>query len=202
MTDSIDSAASALKAGELVVFPTETFYAIGADPAQPKALDRLLRVKGREPDKPIALIAANSDAAFSLAREIPLGARLLAERFWPGPLTLVLPARPGLNESLVGPSGGVGVRVSSEPIAVRLAAAAGGLITATSANLSGQPAARTVAQARQSFGGTINVYIDGGLLGANAPSTILEFAPDGSWRLLRRGAVDENQIADALRLSR
>jgi L-threonylcarbamoyladenylate synthase len=202
MTDSIVRATAALRAGELIVFPTETFYAIGADPIQAKALDHLLKVKGRDPDKPIALIAASKDAALSVAREIPAQARLLAEKFWPGPLTLVLPARAGLSESLVGPSGGVGVRVSSEPIATQLAAAIGGLITATSANLSGQPPARTLAQARQSLGESVSVYIDGGFLGASAPSTVVEFAQDGAWHILRPGAVGENEIAAALQISR
>jgi L-threonylcarbamoyladenylate synthase len=195
---SVAEAAAALRAGELVVFPTETFYAIGADPMQANALTSILQVKGREPDKTIALIAANAASAFAIAREIPTQARLLAERFWPGPLTLVLPARQDLNETLIGPGGGIGVRVSPHPTAYVLALAAGGLLTATSANLSGEPPARTLMQAREALGARIKVYLDGGTLGSDAPSTVVDFSADGGFRILRAGVIDHNAIAAAL----
>jgi L-threonylcarbamoyladenylate synthase len=121
--EELAEAAAALRAGKLVVFPTETFYALGADPRQPEALAAIVRVKGREPDKPIALIAADNASAFSISRETPAAASFLAQAFWPGPLTLVLPARHRLNEVLIGPGGGVGVRISPHPIARALAAA-------------------------------------------------------------------------------
>jgi L-threonylcarbamoyladenylate synthase len=199
LAGDVADAAAALRAGELVVFPTETFYAIGADPMQPKALAAILQVKGRERDKPIALIAADAVSAFAIAREIPANARLLAETFWPGALTVVLPARQGLNEALTGPSGGIGVRVSPHPTARALAVAAGGLLTATSANLSGEPPARTLMQARQSLGARISVYLDGGTLSSDAPSTVVEFDEDGCFRILRAGIIDRNAIAAALR---
>jgi L-threonylcarbamoyladenylate synthase len=166
---------------------------------QPEALTALLDVKGREPDKPIALIAADQESAFALTREIPAGARLLAETFWPGPLTLVLPARAGLNQALIGPNGGIGVRVSPHPTARDLAARAGGLLTATSANLSGQPPACTLTEARQSLGARIATYLDGGTLTGKAPSTVVEFGKDGSYRILRLGAITDNTLAAALR---
>jgi L-threonylcarbamoyladenylate synthase len=195
---ALADAAAALRAGELVVFPTETFYAIGADPMQPAALTAIFRVKGREPDKPIALIAADTVSAFAIARKIPAEARLLAEAFWPGPLTIALPAREGLNPALVGSGGGIGVRVSPHPTAHALAAAAGGLLTATSANLSGQPPARTLIHARQSLGARISVYVDGGALSSDQPSTIVEFAEDGGFRILRTGVIDHSAIDTAL----
>jgi L-threonylcarbamoyladenylate synthase len=191
-------AAAALRAGQLVVFPTETFYAIGADPMQPEALTAIARAKGREPDKPIALIAADLDRAFSIARVIPANARLMAEAFWPGPLTVVLPSRAGLHESLLGPSGGIGVRVSPHPTARALAAAVGGLITATSANLSGEPPARTLTQARHALGVRISVYLDGGALTSDAPSTVVEFDRDGEWRVVRTGVIGSDALAAAL----
>jgi L-threonylcarbamoyladenylate synthase len=202
LPEEIADAAAALRNGELVVFPTETFYAIGADPMQPKALAAVARVKGRDPGQPIALIAADAFSAFGLARQIPADARWLAKTFWPGPLTVVLPARERLNEALLGPSGGVGVRVSPHPLAHALARAAGGLLTATSANLSGEPPARTVMQARQSLGARIIVYIDGGELNRDAPSTVVEFGEDGCFRILRAGVIDSIAIAAALRSRR
>ncbi|MBV8774107.1 MAG: threonylcarbamoyl-AMP synthase [Deltaproteobacteria bacterium] len=198
-SDDVANAATALRASQLVVFPTETFYAIGADPMQSQALAALAAVKGRESDKPIALIAATRESAFAIAREVPAGALLLAETFWPGPLTLVLPARSGLNRLLIGPDGGIGVRVSPHPIAGELASAAGGLLTATSANLSGQPPARTLAEARQALGGRISVFIDGGVLSSNAPSTVVEFTQQGTYRIVRPGAIDHNSLTAALR---
>jgi L-threonylcarbamoyladenylate synthase len=196
---AVADALAALRAGALVVFPTETFYAIGADPMQSDALAAIAGVKGREPDKPIALIASDTVSAFAIAREIPADARLLAETFWPGPLTVVLPARSGLNDALIGPSGGIGVRVSPHPTARALAEAIGGLLTATSANLSGQPPARTLMEARQSLGARISVYLDGGALHSGAPSTVVEFGEDGSFRIVRPGAIDHKAIAAALR---
>ena len=195
-------AAAALRAGELVVFPTETFYAIGADPMQPNALAAILQVKGREPDKPIALTAADTVSAFGVARAVPAAARWLAETFWPGPLTVVLPARQGLDEALIGPSGGIGVRVSPHPTARALAAAVGGLLTATSANLSGEPPARTLMQARLSLGARISVYVDGGVLSSDAPSTVVEFGENGDFRILRSGVISRETIAAALRSRR
>jgi L-threonylcarbamoyladenylate synthase len=197
LPSNFGDAVAALRAGELVVFPTETFYGIGADPMQPSALDRIFEVKGRQPDKPIALIAADIVSALALAREIPNGVRLLAEAFWPGPLTLVLPAREELNPALIGPAGGIAVRVSSHPIARQLARTLGGLITATSANLSGEPAARMLAQARQSLGARIPVYLDGGALRGDAPSTVVAFDKDGSPAILRAGVIDRSAIVAA-----
>ena len=90
---AIADALAALAAGEAIVYPTETFYALGVDALSLRALDRLFAIKGREPGKPVALIAADTAMAFAVAREVPAQARVLAQAFWPGPLTLVLPAR-------------------------------------------------------------------------------------------------------------
>jgi L-threonylcarbamoyladenylate synthase len=190
-------AIAALRAGELVVFPTETFYGIGADALSPAALERIFALKGRVPDKPIALIAADAASAFDLARTIPDAARRLAEAFWPGPLTLVMPARSGLPAALLGPDGGVGVRVSSHPTALALASGLGHPITATSANLSGQAPAATLAAARDVLGPRIAVYLEGGTLAGGAPSTVVAFDSAG-FRILRAGAISEDAIKTAL----
>ena len=104
---SVEDGIAALKAGELVVYPTETFYAIGADAFSSIALRRLFQLKQREPGRPVGLIAANTEMAFSVAREIPIDARRLADAFWPGPLTLVLPARGDIADELTGPTASV-----------------------------------------------------------------------------------------------
>ena len=192
----LEDGVTALKAGELVVYPTETFYAIGADAFSAVALRRLFRVKKREPERPVGLIAADAAMAFSVAREIPIDARRLADAFWPGPLTIVLPARDDIAPELAGPDG-VGVRVSPNPVARALSAGIGRPITATSANLSGAAPASTVEQARAALGEKVKVYLEGGKLAASAPSTVVAVGGSG-WKIVRLGAISEDQIAAAL----
>jgi L-threonylcarbamoyladenylate synthase len=187
---------AALKAGQLVVYPTETFYALGADAFSSTALRRLFQVKRRELGRPVGLIAADTAMAFSLAREIPFDARRLARAFWPGPLTIVLPARADLAPELTGP-GGVGVRVSPNPVARALSAAIGRPITATSANLSGKAPPTTLEAARTGLGEKVKVYLEGGNLAASAPSTVVAVNPSG-WKMVRMGAISEDQIAAAM----
>ena len=189
---------AALKAGELVVYPTETFYAVGADASSPTALRRLFRAKGREPGRPVGLIAAETAMAFSVAREIPTDARRLAAAFWPGPLTIVLPARDDLAPELTGPDG-ASVRVSPNPVARALSAGIGRPITATSANLSRKAPASTLDQARAGLRGKVKVYLEGGKLAASAPSTVVAVGTSGSgWKMVRVGAISEDQIAAVL----
>ena len=194
---AIAQAIEAMRAGEVVVYPTETFYGIGADAFAPASLERILAIKGRDAAKTIALIAHDEAAAFAVAREIPTTARVLARAFWPGPLTLVMPARAGLPAALIGSDGGVGVRVSSHPVARALAQGLGRAITATSANRSGEAPAGTLAEARSSLGEDVKVFVEGGRLAGGAPSTIVQCDSKG-WRLLRAGAIGIDQIEVAL----
>lgn len=193
----IANALAALSAGEAIVYPTETFYALGVDALSPDALERLFAIKGREPAKPVALIAADTAMAFAVAREVPAQARLLAEAFWPGPLTLVLPARDGIPAALIGADGGVGVRVSSHPIARALAAGLQRPLTATSANLAGEPPAVEPQAARRALGGKIKVFVEDGRLAGGAPSTVVAVNRSGM-SVIRPGAVSEPQLAAAI----
>ncbi len=189
----IRPALAALRAGEAIVYPTETFYGIGADAFAAAGIERIFAIKGRDAAKTIALIAHDEAAAFAVALDVPDVARRLARAFWPGPLTIVVPARPGIPETLIGPGGGVGVRVSSHPVARALAQGLGRPITATSANLAGGAPARTLAEARAALGEKIKVFVEGGTLTGERPSTVLECHRDG-WRLLREGAISVNRI--------
>jgi L-threonylcarbamoyladenylate synthase len=193
----LPDAVAALRAGELVVYPTETFYGIAADPFSPSAMEKLFAIKGRDPQKPIALIAADMEMAFEVAREVLNVARRLASAFWPGPLTIVLPARAGFPPQLIGPDGGVGIRVSPHPIARVLSEKIGGPITATSANRSGEEPATTLQAARKSLGDTVKVFLEGGILGASAPSTVVACDAQG-YRIIRSGAISERQLIAAL----
>ena len=198
LSEHLEAAGAALAAGELVVYPTETLYALGADARNPEALARLVALKGREPGKPIALIAADLAMATELVQSFPTPALRLARRFWPGPLTLVLPARAGLSEVLLNDTGGVGIRVPDHWIARTLSARLGSPLTATSANLAGGVPATTLAAARAALGEGVAVYLEGGELGRQAASTVMDFH-DGRLRVLRAGAIDEARLQAALR---
>lgn len=195
---SLKPAIEALRAGDAIVYPTETFYALGVDAMSPRALARLFEIKGREPGKPVALIAADPEMALALASVISDDARRLAAAFWPGPLTLVLPPRPGLPEDLIGPDGGIGVRVSSHPIARALSEALGHPITATSANLAGEPPAIDLAEARRTLGSKVKVFVEGGRLAGGAPSTVISLTTTAI-RTIRAGAVTIDQIKAVLK---
>jgi L-threonylcarbamoyladenylate synthase len=199
--EAIALAVAAMRAGEAVVYPTETFYGVGVDAFAPAALERIFAIKGRDAAKTIALIAHDEAAAFAIAREVPDTARRLARAFWPGPLTIVMPARDGIPEALIGPGGGVGVRVSSHPLASALARSLGRPITATSANMAGEAPAQTLAQAQAALGKEIKVFVEGGKLTGGAPSTVVECS-HGDWRILRAGAIAENELKAILSVKR
>ncbi len=193
MSDGVDAlgdATAALAAGRLVVYPTETFYGIGARALAPGGVTALARLKARtgEGGKPIAVIVADRAMVMRVVTRVPRPAQALMDRFWPGPLTLVLPARDDLPPELCAGSGWIGVRVSSHPMARALAAALGEPITATSANRAGAPPACDVATARATLGDDIAVYVDGGTVAGGAGSTVL-LVDDDAGRVVRAGAV-------------
>jgi L-threonylcarbamoyladenylate synthase len=187
---------AALAAGELVVFPTETVYGLGADAGSAAAVERLVEVRGREPGKPILVLVADLAMAASVVTEFPPAARRLAARFWPGPLTLVLPARPELPTPLTAGTGTIGVRLPGHPDARALVAGLGRPVTAPSANPPGGEAPRTLAAARGSFGARVAAYVEGGVLPGGA-STVAAVEGD-RLRVLRAGPIDEAALRAAL----
>lgn len=183
----IAAAAAVLRRGGIVVYPTETFYGLGALARDDAALERLARAKLRPEGKPLPLVAADRaqvDAVAVLEGE----AARLAALFWPGPLTLVLPARPGLSGALTAGTGTVAVRVPGSPIARALAAAAGGALVSTSANLSGGRPPCSTAELDPSLCARVDHVLDGGPTPGGAPSTIVQVDTAGV-RLVRAGAV-------------
>ncbi|RJX28954.1 MAG: threonylcarbamoyl-AMP synthase [Desulfarculus sp.] len=183
----IRRAAEALAQGGLVVFPTETLYGIAADHANPAALERLAALKGRRPDKPFPLILARAEEVQAIAAEVPPRARELMARHWPGPLTLVLPARPGLHPCLTL-AGGVAARLSPHPVAAGLARALGRAITATSANPAGAPAPVSAQALDPAIAGGVDLILDAGPTAGGPPSTLVDARQDPP-RVLRVGAV-------------
>ncbi len=194
-------ALEALKRGEVIVFPTETFYGLGADALDPSAVERLLLVKGRDPNNPIPIIVADLAMLRSVVHGLPPIAKKLIDRFWPGPLTLVLRAVSGLPPPLLNRSGGVGVRISSHPVATRLARELDRPLTATSANPSGMKPARTLEEAMNYFSGKVEVFLDGGRLPGAKGSTVLEIVSDG-WRVVREGEISSVEIRKTLEENR
>ncbi|OGQ81613.1 MAG: threonylcarbamoyl-AMP synthase [Deltaproteobacteria bacterium RIFCSPLOWO2_12_FULL_60_19] len=195
--DVFSQAVEALRRGEVIVFPTETFYGLGADALNPAAVDKIFLLKGRNPDNPIPLIIADRAMLEEVVREFPPAAQRLADRFWPGPLTLVLPAKARLPAPLLNRDGGVGVRVSSHPLARRLSRELGRPITATSANLSGRPPARSIAEALTYFSEKLTVYLDGGALQGRKGSTVIEVR-EGKLRTVREGEIGAAEIEACL----
>jgi L-threonylcarbamoyladenylate synthase len=181
---AIARAAEVLREGGLVALPTESSYGLAADALSEGALQRLAEAKGRGPGKPPPILIADEAALGRLVAEVPAAARELIARHWPGPLTLALPARAGLPESIVE-AGFVGVRRSPHPVAAALARAFGP-ITATSANRSGAAPA-LVAEAAALDG--VLLVLDGGPAGGARPSTVARVHPDGRIEVLRQGPI-------------
>jgi L-threonylcarbamoyladenylate synthase len=194
--DAVAAAARVLAGGGLVVYPTETVYGLGAAAHNAPALDRLAMLKGREPGKPISLLISDLRMLDALVCDVPPVARQLIHRFWPGPLTLVLRARPGLSSVLTGDDGGIGVRISSHPVATALVCALGVPVTTPSANPAGQRPPATVDDARAYFGARVDCYLDGGRVRGEPASTVVDAR--GGWTVLREGAISQSVLRAAL----
>lgn len=177
-----------LSAGALLALPTDTFYALAADPFQEKALAHLFSLKRRAPDKPVLLLVSGPDMVSRLARDIPARAQKLMAHFWPGPLTLILPARPELSRWLTGGTGGVGLRQPRQEVTCRLIAALGFPVTGTSANRAGQAALTRAEEVERIFGEDLALILDEGPCPGGLPSTVVNLSGSPP-RLVRDGAV-------------
>jgi L-threonylcarbamoyladenylate synthase len=184
-----------LMRGALVVYPTDTLYAIGCRALDPSAVRALRSAKARDADKALPVIAANLDQARSLAREWSPEAERLAASFWPGPLTLVLKASAAVPPEVIASTDSVAIRVPSSPFATRLAELVGPLIS-TSANLAGEPPCVTVDLALAVFPAATLAFDAGPLDGA--PSTIVEVGAPGAVRVLREGRVSIAALRERL----
>lgn len=184
----LEQAAGVLRAGGVVGFPTETFYGLGAAAFDRGAVARVFALKGRPRDKPILVLVDSLAMVETVAADIPGAARALMDRHWPGPLTLVLRARPTLPGELTAGTGTVGVRLSAHPVARGLVRALGQPVTAPSANPAGLPPPTTAAAVLEHFGGAIELVVDGGPTAGGAPSTVLDVTVDPP-RIVRQGAL-------------
>jgi len=194
---SIASAVAALKRGEVIVFPTETLYGLGAQALNQAAVDAVFRLKGRDPSAPIPVLVSDQAMLDRLVATITPMARQLMHHFWPGPLTLVLPARANIPKPLLNSCNGIGVRISSQPIAMELVQALGEPLTATSANPSGAEPARTIAQARSYFSDSVKIFVDGGVLGSKTGSTVAEVQGE-KLKIIREGEISRATLESVL----
>ena len=191
--DAIDEAAKWIRAGYVVAIPTDTLYGLAADPFNAAAVARVFDVKGRVADRALPLIAADVAQIASRLGRLSETAVRLADRFWPGPLTLLMPAARQLAREVSGGTGTVGVRVPADAIARAVCAACGHPVTATSANLSGAPAAATADDVEHALGDRLEFMLDAGHTPGGAPSTIVDVTA-GEPRLVRAGAIAWEEI--------
>ncbi len=190
-------AARVLGAGGVVAYPTDTLYGLAVDPRSADAVEKLYRIKGRPVDRAVPLIAADGGQLDACGVTLRPLAAALAEAFWPGPLTLVLPAWPGLAVGVHGGLGTVAVRVPAHAIARGLAAALGYPITSTSANPSGAEPPASAEAVVAGLGSAIDLLIDGGATVGGPPSTIVDMTTDRP-RLLRAGAIAWDRVLEFL----
>ncbi|CDO32684.1 threonylcarbamoyl-AMP synthase [Mycobacterium vulneris] len=189
----IASAISAVKGGRLVVMPTDTVYGIGADAFDSEAVGALLAAKGRGRNMPVGVFVGSWNTIDGLVYSVPAAARELIRAFWPGALSLVVTQAPSLQWDLGDANGSVMLRMPLHPVAIELLREVGPMAQ-SSANVSGQPAAVTAAQAHEQLGDKVEVYLDGGPAEQQAASTIVDLT-GGQPRILRTGPISAADIA-------
>jgi L-threonylcarbamoyladenylate synthase len=194
--DAIRRAGEILRRGGVVAYPTDTLYGLAADPRSAEAVRRLFEAKGRESSLAIPLIASTLEQALKAGEFSDAHVRL-AKAFWPGPLTIVVPAQSTIARDLLGGGSTVAIRVPAHPVAAALAAELGFCITSTSANRSGQVPATTAEQVAVDLGDAVDLVVDGGPSRGGPPSTIVELSEHGP-RLIRAGAVPWDRVLESL----
>ena len=195
---AIVTAENAVKGGRLIVMPTDTLYGIGCDAFDNAAVEALLQAKHRGPDMPVPVLIGSWDTVEGLVAELSAHLRRLVEAFWPGGLSLVVPQAPSLPWNLGDTRGTVMLRMPNHPIAIDLLQRTGPMAV-SSANVSGQPPATTVAMAEEQLGDSVAVYLDGGEATIGEPSTIVDLAGHRP-RILREGAISAEQIGEVLQM--
>lgn len=193
----IEKAALVLRQGGLVAFPTETVYGLGADASNPSALKKIFAAKGRPADHPLIVHIADMSEVKNWVSEVPRAAWLLAEKFWPGPLTIVFKRAPHVSDLISGGQDSIGLRVPSHPVAQKLLRAFGGGIAAPSANKFGRLSPTAAEHVRQELGAAVDMVLDGGDCEVGIESTIVDLTRETP-AILRPGRISAQQISDAL----
>ncbi len=195
----LEQAVKALKKGEVVAYPTETFYGLAVDSQNEKAIAVLYHLKKRDPHKPISLIVPDVESITTLVSSFPKVYHKLIKRFWPGPLTLIFPASESIPKILTGVDETVAIRVSSHPVAKSLCCAWGAALTATSANLSGIPPCNDASEVEKNWGKQVSCVLDGGTTIGGKGSTIIHCTDtEKTCYIIREGVVDVSEIQQYL----
>jgi L-threonylcarbamoyladenylate synthase len=192
--DARTKAAEIISAGGVIAFRTDTFYGLGADPFNRDAIVRIRELKGREDDKPILLLISDANELDRFTTNFQF-LRMIAVGHWPGPLTLIGGARPEVPVELTAGTRTIGLRLPDDDDVRSLVRACGGALTATSANISGQPPARTAKEVENYFPEGIDLIIDGGEATAIEPSTVLDLSGPKA-RLIREGAISREELEE------
>ena len=195
---ALERASALLRGGELVAFPTETVYGIGADGTNPAAIRRIYEAKGREAFKPILVLVSHRRDLDGLVRCIPGRVHAVMDACWPGPLTLVFTALDSVPRELLGGGATIGVRHSGAAVAGELCRAVGGPVTAPSANRSGEPEPLTAEDVAAGLGDRVDLILDGGRSPSDRPSTVVDVS-GGTPRLIRAGSTPYDRVTDAWR---
>jgi L-threonylcarbamoyladenylate synthase len=183
--------------GKVVAIPTDTFYGLAADPFNLSAVEQIYRIKGRPESRALPILVNSIEQAAGLVRSLPSAFLKLAEKFWPGALTIVMEASHRLPLKVTGNTGRVALRMPNAKVVWALIDAAGGPITGTSANLSGHPSCTNAELLIAQLGDRVPLILDAGETGAVLASTILDLR-DETWRIVREGRISEEDIRAAL----
>ena len=193
---TIAQAASMLRKGRVVAIPSDALYTLVADPFNLRAVSRVFQAKGRDTQRSLPLLINDTLMAEELSRELSPRFFLLARRFWPGPLTIIVPAAPRVPLKVTGNTGRLALRQSRSAVANALVAQIGQPLISTSANLSGQPTCRSGIDVFGTMDGRVDMVLDGGLCSGPGATTVDVTEPD--WKLVKEGAIEEKDIAECL----
>lgn len=189
--------AEQIRSGNVLGMPTDTFYGLAADPYNLHAVDRVYEIKTRGRHKPLSLLIESVEQAEEMADDLPDEFYALAEKFWPGPLTIIVKAAPRLPLKVTANTGNIAIRIPAAPIPLAVIRAARVPITATSANLSGKSECTTAVAVKGQLGDHVPLIVDGGTSPRSVPSTIVQVDRRG-WKLMREGAISSQDIAALL----
>ncbi|WNY29088.1 Threonylcarbamoyl-AMP synthase [Methanimicrococcus stummii] len=189
-----ETAANALLNGKIAAFPTETVYGLGARISDENAVLKVYKAKGRVPEKPLSILISSVDDMEKIAAEIPETARILAEKFWPGPLTIILKKKAEISNKITAGKETVGLRVPAHPAALEIVRLSGPL-ACPSANLSGSREPKSTADVLADLDGKIDILIDGGDTLIQKPSTIIDLTVQPP-KILREGGLDISEIKE------
>ena len=194
----LNSAITALSEGHVVALPTETVYGFACDARDPQALRRLFELKGRPQNVPLPVALAEPSWAEAWQKTPDARVDRLAKRWWPGPLTIVVEAAPGVSEILSAGLGTVALRVPDQPITLEIIASLGRAVALTSANRHGEPPATSADAIRRGFPEGVAVVVDGGPSPLGVPTTLVALEAARQWRVLRAGGVSEAELRSLL----